>query len=243
MSKAARKNLSDSNYPFRVDKALPHRGWFCPRCHASGVVHIETIPEHCSTPGCGQLLVSQLVLPTAHAVNQETRRIFTAPPTRDEEAELLALDVPQEMIAKIFANRPTSENPVTITHCYVPALGKKINEIREEYGALKERTGRQVEAPEKGRNGVTLPKGKHSVAKKENLTQGSQIRAAGWNDPTLIRQKIYSNQDGTISIKEAAIYFNVVPKTINTWISTGKLKEGTRRSSVTNTSIIKLSES
>jgi hypothetical protein len=54
-----------------------------------------------------------------------------------------------------------------------------------------------------------------------------------------IGQKIASNPTGTLRYAEAAIYFDVVQKTIRDWIKKGHLSKGAKRSTVTVESVSK----
>ncbi|MGC2324178.1 MAG: hypothetical protein WA463_16215 [Terriglobales bacterium] len=59
-----------------------------------------------------------------------------------------------------------------------------------------------------------------------------------------IRKKIHDNPNGTVTIAQAAEYFDVAPKTIRAWIngdvSSRYLKSGAKRGTVTNESILRL---
>jgi hypothetical protein len=58
-----------------------------------------------------------------------------------------------------------------------------------------------------------------------------------------IAKKIDANPGGTVTTEEAAIYFAVVPKTIRSWVSSGRLHKGVKRGTITNESILKLKNS
>jgi hypothetical protein len=117
-----------------IDTDNSHRAWFCGRCYASGAVEITTVPELC--PKCGQILVSTIVESRTPLSHTQLERVFTRPPTREEEAELLESGISPQILQKLFAMLPSPKNPVTITHRDVQNIHNQIDEINLEYRNL-----------------------------------------------------------------------------------------------------------